>query len=259
MKELQEELKRSQQEGEKRLKESSQKEQELSSFLSEFSSTSKFISAEIKRIKEDSNQIIKQAKAQEQNKWKTDLRHCSLMIEALKKSQAKGTAALLKETEDLKSRYNLEMRQIVSHFEGVVYTLEQESSKLSEILDQKDGEIERLTEEIKLLQQNYMVLEGENRRAIEHFEDKISHFKEMMKKDNWNFENLKKDASSELDTLRKENRQLKNDLGKREKIIAQLKTEIDEERVEMRALRSQQLITVPSVVSKPHKVSIKKT
>ena len=188
----------------------------------EFSALQQFVKGELRRIKEESNQITKEVTLQIRAKNKQDVGVLIQAIDELKSSNVRRLKHFESELMNYEVIHERELIEAAENFQREIYALKDDLRQAEEELVRKEEEKRSLKADYDKICERYKELHQDNEEMLAKFEEKLANFKEMMRTDNENYLEKRNQANTEIEKLRLHSKDLTKELKEKNYQIEEL-------------------------------------
>ena len=188
----------------------------------EFEALQQFVKGELRRIKEESNQITKEVTLQIRSKNKQDLGALTQAIDELKSSNVRRLKHFETELMNYEVIHERELIEVAENHQKEVGVLRDDLRKAEEELVRKEEEKKSLKADYDKICDRYKELHQDNEEMFVKFEEKLANFKEMMRSDNENYLEKRNQANAEIEKLRLYSKDLAKEIKEKNYQIEEL-------------------------------------
>jgi len=185
--------------------ENSKKEQESQALQ-------KHVREELRRIKEESEQVTRDIIQQANLKTKKEVEGVIKMVDELKYSNITRLKEVAADVLSFEIAHEKDLLSIIEKNQGEKDSLQAELNQLYGELQQKDKEILGLRRDLNKTREMYRALQQESQDMFNRCEEKIEGFKETIKNDNAVYLEKKNQANDEIEHLRTQIKDLNKEL-----------------------------------------------
>lgn len=205
----------------------------------EFSDLQIFVDKEVRRIKQEAEDLMSAAMNQLQDKHKRELTLLNESLEELKETNAARLKRILdvevtklqncfiEDLESTKQSYELKLE----NYGKQLSELENNCTTLKQVKLAGESEIQKLNTKIG-------ELEEEKNSILSQFDEQIEQFKEIIRQDNERYLEFKTETAAEIERYKKENKELRKDLQARAQQVEELNRITLEQEIQVQRFRN---------------------
>lgn len=201
----------------------------------EFQRLQKFVEREVKRIKEESEDLLANNIEQIAGKYSRDLERVSLLLENLYSSNLMRLSAIGSEVSQLQATHESESEQLRNALKTQAESYEKEMEMLeSEYLTIKK-EKQALTIELQKTMEKCKHLQEEQTKIVSEYEEKLNALDRVSRNDSERYSQLKSQLGTDVDRYQREAKLLRQELEAKNKLVKELESR--NEKLELQFLR----------------------